>query len=57
MCEFCKDNEFDQTWDEGGAHDFRISQNCLFYYDEQFGWEGMQINFCPVCGRFVKKGR
>lgn len=36
---------------DGGAHDFRIYANAIFYYDEQLGWEGETINFCPWCGR------
>lgn len=48
-CDFCK--ETDQSWDDGDAHEFRMNGNGLFYYDSQFGWEGIAVNYCPMCGR------
>lgn len=53
MCDFCKEPGADKTWDEGGAHEFRISGNALYYYDERYGWEGLEINYCPMCGQHI----
>lgn len=53
-CDFCRDNESDKTWEAGGSHEFRISQGCLYYYDEQTGWEGINIKYCPMCGRKIE---
>ncbi len=48
-CDFCKETV--KSWESGGAHDFRMNGNGLFYYDFQFGWEGITVNYCPMCGR------
>lgn len=48
-CEFCTVVHSD--WSYGGAHDFRLNGNSLFYFDYTFGWEGIGIKFCPMCGR------
>ena len=49
MCqtEYTKDD-----WaEDGGAHDFRINGDSLYYYDDTFGREGIKVHFCPMCGR------
>lgn len=33
-----------------GAHDFRLKDSALVYWDEQYGWEGKKVLFCPWCG-------
>lgn len=33
-----------------GAHDFRMKDSALVYWDEQYGWEGTKVLFCPWCG-------
>lgn len=33
-----------------GAHDFRLKDGALVYWDEQYGWEGTKVLFCPWCG-------
>ena len=33
-----------------GAHDFRLKDGALVYWDEQYGWEGAKVLFCPWCG-------
>lgn len=33
-----------------GAHDFRLKDSALAYWDEQYGWEGTKVLFCPWCG-------
>ncbi len=48
-CDFCK--EIDQSWDDGDAHEFRMNGNGLFYHDYLLGWEGIRVNYCPMCGR------
>ena len=48
-CKFCTTAHED--WSDGGAHDFRLNGNSLFYFDYVFGWEGIRVNFCPMCGR------
>lgn len=47
-CEMCRTKA---NWADGGAHDFRIDGDTLYYFDVQLGWEGIEINFCPFCGR------
>lgn len=54
-CEFCRNKDDDSLWEPGGAHDFRLYQDGIFYYDQEFGWEGTTIRFCPWCGRVLKK--
>ena len=53
-CDFCRDNWADQTWAEGGDHDFRLRGDGIYYYDPIFGWEGITIKFCPMCGRALE---
>lgn len=53
-CEFCRNKDDDSLWEPGGAHDFRLYQDGIFYYDQEFGWEGTTIRFCPWCGRVLK---
>lgn len=48
-CKFC--NTVYEDWSYGGAHDFCLDGNRLFYFDHTFGWEGIGIKFCPMCGR------
>ncbi len=48
-CAFCHAEHTE--WGEGGAHDFRIDGNILYYFDAQYGWEGTKVCFCPKCGR------
>lgn len=54
-CDLCRENEHGHIWNLCGNdpdnHGFRISENCLYYHDSELGWEGMQINYCPKCGR------
>lgn len=50
-CESCCTEHTD--WGEGGAHDFRIHGDTLSYFDHAFGWEGVNIRFCPMCGRML----
>lgn len=51
-CEHCNNKVV--PFGEGGAHDFRILGNAIYYYDEVFGWEGVEIELCPWCGRPLK---
>ena len=48
-CKFC--NTAYDDWSDGGAHDFRLDGNRLFYFDHTFGWEGIKIKFYPMCGQ------
>lgn len=54
-CERCRAKYTD--WEEGEPHEFRISDNAIFYFDPVFGWEGEGIAFCPYCGRELKGRR
>ncbi|MDL2253335.1 hypothetical protein LJC49_04590 [Ruminococcaceae bacterium OttesenSCG-928-I18] len=54
MCDFCRESNADKTWDAGGSHEFRISEGGLYYYDEKYGWEGIAVNFCPMCGQSLR---
>ena len=52
-CDLCCENDFDK-FERGHSpdnHGFIISQNGLYYCDSGLGWEGIQINYCPKCGR------
>ena len=51
-CAFCLTEHTD--WGDGGAHDFRIHGDTLSYYDHTFGWEGLKVKFCPMCGKRVE---
>ena len=55
ICEICRAEYSKEDWGIGGAHDIRISENGLYYYDSQLGWEGIKINFCPWCGRCLRE--
>lgn len=37
--------------DAGGAHEFRISGDAIYYCDSEYGWEGEKISYCPWCGK------
>lgn len=50
-CDFCSTQYTPSDWNEGGAHDFRIRDDALYYYDSQCGWEGIEVKYCPMCGR------
>lgn len=47
-CEHCKNDSMNG---EGTSHDFRVSEGAIYYYDSEFGWEGVDANYCPWCGR------
>ena len=53
-CEFCRTVYVKGDWADGGAHDFRLDKGVLYYHDAQFGWEGIRVNNCPMCGRRLK---
>jgi hypothetical protein len=48
-CDYC--NGDISIGADGGAHDFCVHEDSIFFYDSQFGWEGETISFCPWCGR------
>lgn len=50
-CEMCRTEWSTASCSEGGAHDFRVDGDSLFYFDECYGWEGIKIKYCPFCGR------
>lgn len=50
-CEMCNRTYRPPEWNGGGSHDFRVSQNALFYHDSKYGWEGIEVKFCPMCGK------
>ena len=50
-CEYCNNKELPFT---GGAHEFLILDNAIYYYDAAYGWEGTIIEYCPWCGRKLK---
>lgn len=56
-CEFCTILYTASDW--GGLnhapHSFRVSGDKLFYRDSEYGWEGIGIKYCPMCGRPLKK--
>lgn len=50
-CEMCRAECGEEGWGEGGAHDFRVNDDALYFFDTQYGWEGVKIKYCPFCGR------
>lgn len=44
-CEFCT-TAYDD-WSDG----FHVKGSMLFYFDHVFGWGGIGVKFCPMCGR------
>lgn len=50
-CEMCSTKWSEEDWGEGGAHDFRVDGDTLYFFDTQFGWEGVKSKYCPFCGR------
>lgn len=50
-CEMCSTECDEEGLGEGGAHDFRINDDALYFFDTQFGWEGITIKYCRFCGR------
>lgn len=49
-CDRCSGPE-DTALDAGGAHDFHVVGDAIYYCDSDYGWEGTKIKFCPWCGR------
>lgn len=47
-CDFC--NVSICNLDKGEAHDFRLCGDTLCYFDSNYGWEGVKIKYCPMCG-------
>lgn len=52
-CEFCTTRYANSDWSDHNSesHDSRVSEDELYYHDFELGWEGIKINFCPMCGR------
>lgn len=38
-------------------HNFVVVKNGLYYHDTEYGWEGIEINYCPWCGRKLSKDK
>ncbi len=48
-CPFCaEDNNLEKKC---GIGDFRIVGKKLYCYNYEYGWKGIDVNFCPICGR------
>lgn len=47
-CNFCNDITF--SLDKEEAHDFRLYGDTLCYFDSNYGWEGIKVKYCPMCG-------
>lgn len=45
----------DEAFDAGGAHEFRVLDDSLYYCDSNYGWEGEKIGYCPWCGKPLGK--
>ena len=45
----------DEAFDAGGAHEFRVLDDFLYYCDSNYGWEGEKIGYCPWCGKPLGK--
>lgn len=55
-CAFCSTVYTKGDWAEVVPHDFRLDGCTLYYNDAHFGWEGITVNNCPMCGRNLKEG-
>ena len=42
FCDFCDKGQKE--------HGFYVERNVLFYEDSIYGVEGIEINYCPICG-------
>ena len=47
-CEHCRGNN---ELRYPSAHELVIDGRDIYYHDTDDGWEGVEINFCPWCGR------
>ena len=56
-CEFCCQEYSVDDWRHGAPHEFRIKNRGLYAYDVIYGWEGIQIKYCPICGRPLGRKR
>lgn len=56
-CDMCMTEYAPEDWRDGGAHDFRVEGNTLYYFDSHAGWEGIKIRYCPNCGARIDGGR
>lgn len=39
------------------SHNFVVADNELYYHDTDEGWESIEINYCPWCGRKLSKDK
>ena len=49
-CDFCREEALPDV-DFAMSHEFAVVGDSLYYADPEFGWEGIKVNFCPMCGR------
>lgn len=49
-CDICKPKEIISQSDFG-PHEFIVADDTLFWADSELGIEGVQIDYCPGCGR------
>ena len=54
-CEFCCQEYSINDRRHGAPHELRIENRDLYVYDVTYGWEGIQINYCPMCGRPLER--
>lgn len=51
-CDFCGYTELEGYLpNKPIPHDFRVMGDGLYYADSVYGWEGITVNYCPMCGR------
>ena len=50
-CCICERNWTNEEWLSDDSNTPRIDNGVLFRKDSKFGWSGMAISYCPVCGR------
>ena len=55
-CDFCGTEYDRESWRDGHPHEIRISDNALYSYDSSLGWNGVRINYCPMCGAEIEGG-
>lgn len=54
-CTVCNAKYVGTDWGDGMPHEYRVAEGAIFFFDSQFGWEGTEINYCPQCGRALRK--
>lgn len=56
MCEYCDLLSGDYKYLNDEVSEISIARHCNTYTLETDNYEELEINYCPMCGRNLKKG-